>query len=157
MNCAPSGKSILIHGMCFILVGLLWGLAVPHTPYPRLALTAHIQFEESGLIFIALALPILTLPNSVGRKSICVMILSVWLTWLMAFSEVANSWWGTTDLLTIAAHQAGATGGTPLEEKIVLLAHITSGISLIAAWALLIIGFAKTPANPPAGASITNE
>jgi hypothetical protein len=131
--------------MVFILVGLVWGLVVPHTPFPRLALTAHIQFEESGLLFIALALVLLTLPHAVGRKSICVMLLAVWLTWLMALSEVANSWLGTVQLLPIAAHQAGATGGTPLQEKIVLLAHISSGIALIIAWSLLIIGFLRTP------------
>ena len=55
MNDANGAKQILIHGMLFILVGLLWGLVVPHTPYPRLALDAHIGFEGSGLLYIVLA------------------------------------------------------------------------------------------------------
>ncbi len=145
MNTPASSKQILIHGMTFILVGLLWGLVVPHTPYPRLALGAHIQFEGSGILYIVVAILLLKLPNRVGRKSIAVMLLSVWLTWAMALSEVGNAWWGTIQMLPIAGHQAGATGGTPWQELIVKLAHILAGLGLIAAWTLLIIGFVKTP------------
>lgn len=150
MNAASGAKQILIHGMAFILVGLLWGLVVPHTPYPRLALSAHIQFEGSGVLFIVLAVLLLTLPHRVGRKSIWVMLLSVWLTWVMVLSEVGNAWWGTIEILPIAAQQAGATGGTPWQELVVKLAHIVAGLVLIVAWTLLIIGFVKTPAAPSA-------
>jgi hydroxylaminobenzene mutase len=150
MNHATGARQILIHGMFFILVGLLWGLVVPHTPYPRLALDAHIGFEGSGLLYIVLAILLLTLPHGVGRKSIWVMLASVWLTWVMLLSEVANAWWGTIQILPIAAHQAGATGGTPGQELVVKLAHIIAGLVLIVAWALLIIGFVRTPAAPAA-------
>ncbi len=139
------GKQILMHGMLFILAGLVWGLVVPHTPFPRLALSAHIGFEGSGLLFIVLAILLLSLPHSIGCKSIAVMILAAWLTWVMLGSEVANSWWGTNQILPIAAHQAGATGGTAAQELFVKLAHIVAGLALIVAWVLLIIGFAKTP------------
>jgi (hydroxyamino)benzene mutase len=150
MNDATGAKQILIHGMFFVLVGLLWGLVVPHTPYPRLALDAHIGFEGSGLLYIVLAILLLTLPHRVGRKSIWVMLVSVWLTWVMLLSEVANAWWGTIQMLPIAAHQAGAMGGTPFQELVVKLAHIVAGLVLIVAWTLLIIGFVRTPAAPAA-------
>ncbi len=110
MNDANGVKQILIHGMFFILVGLLWGLVVPHTPYPRLALSAHIGFEGNGLLYMVLAIVLMKLPHSVGRKSIGVMLLAVWLTWVMMLSEIANAWWGATQILPIAARQAGATG-----------------------------------------------
>jgi len=61
MNIASGSRQILIHGMIFILVGLLWGLVVPHTPYPRLALGAHVQFEGSGVLFIVIAILLLKL------------------------------------------------------------------------------------------------
>jgi hydroxylaminobenzene mutase len=144
---ATAPKQILIHGLSFILVGLLWGLIAPHTPYPRLALGAHIQFEGSGVLFIVVAILLLKIPNRVGTKSIWMILLSVWLTWLMAFSEVANAWWGTIQMLPIAAHQAGATGGAPWQELIVKLTHITAGLALILAWTLLLIGFVRTPAS----------
>jgi (hydroxyamino)benzene mutase len=144
MNTANGARQILIHGMAFILAGLLWGLAVPHTPFPRLAMGAHIQFENSGLLFMAMGVILLMLPHSVGRKSIGVMLFSVCLTWIMALSEVANAWWGTSEMLPIAAHQAGAIGGAPWQEFVVKLAHIGAGLGLIVAWSLLILGFVKT-------------
>ena len=83
-------------GMVFILAGLVWGLVVPNTPYPRLALTAHIQFESSGVLFPRLiaGLALLTLPHrGMGRKSLLVITAAVWLTWLMALRclEVGNA------------------------------------------------------------------
>ena len=66
----------------------------------------------------------------------------------MARSEVANAWWGTTEILAIAAKQAGTTGGGSLWQKLtVKLAHIGAGIGLIVAWTLLIAGFARKPVS----------
>jgi (hydroxyamino)benzene mutase len=133
MNVASRGRQILIHGLSFIFVGLVWGLVVPHTPYPRLALGAHIQFEGSGVLFMVVAVLLLKLPHQVGTKSI----------WVMAFSEVANAWWGTIQMLPIAGHEAGALGGTAWQEGIVKIAHIAAGLALIVAWGLLLVGFVR--------------
>jgi hydroxylaminobenzene mutase len=136
-------RQILIQGMLFILVGLLWGLAVPHTPFPRLAMGAHIQFEQSGLLFMLVGIVLLKLPHRVGSKSLVVLLITVGLTWLMAFSEVANAWWGTIQMLPISAREAGATGGTPWQEAVVKLTHISAGLALIVSFVLLIVGFLK--------------
>lgn len=141
MSIHSSSRQILIHGLMLVLVGLVWGLVVPNTPYPRLALGAHIQFETNGLLFIVLATLLLALPHRVGRLSVRVMLLAAWLTWAMALSEVANAWWGTNQMLPIAAAQAGATGGAPWQELVVKLTHIGAGLSLIVAWSLLVVGF----------------
>src|SRR5690242_17876547 len=98
MSVEHGGRRILLHGMCFILVGLVWGLVVPHTPFPRLALTAHIQFLTNGLLFVVLACLLLKFTHAVGPRSLWVMVAAVWLTWLMALSEVANAWWGTVQI-----------------------------------------------------------
>jgi hydroxylaminobenzene mutase len=148
MDVQKYGRRILLHGMAFVLVGLVWGLVVPNTPYPRLALGAHIQFEDSGVLFMVLAILLLKLPHNVGRTAVRVMLLAVWLTWLMALSEAANAWWGTAHMLPIAARQAGATGGKPWQELVVTLTHIAGGLGLMVAWALLIVGFAR---SRPAG------
>jgi len=150
MNAPGQVKPILIHGMTFILVGLLWGLVVPHTPYPRLALGAHIQFEGSGVLFIVVAILLFKLPHRVGRKSIAVILFAIWLTWCMAISEAANAWWGTVQMLPISAHQAGASGGTAWQELVIKLTHISAGLALIVAWTLLMIGFIKSPATSAA-------
>ena len=143
MSVSRGGWQILIHGLALVFVGLVWGLVVPHTPYPRLALGAHIQFETNGLLFIVVATLLLKLPHSVGRKSVWVIVLSVWLTWLMALSEVANAWWGTTQMLPIAASQAGAAGGKSWQELVVKLTHIAAALGLIVTFALLLAGFVK--------------
>jgi hydroxylaminobenzene mutase len=143
MNTIKGSRQILIHGMAFVLTGLVWGLVVPHTPFPRLALSAHIGFEGTGILFIVVAILLLTLSHQVGRKTVLVILLAVWLSWIMLFSEMANSWWGTTQILPIAAHQAGATGGTSAQELFVKLAHILAGLALIIAWIPLMIGFIR--------------
>lgn len=146
MGVHTRGRQILMHGMVLVLAGLVWGLVVPHTPHPRLALVAHIQFVTNGMVFILMAVILLKLPHSVGPKSALVMLLSACLTWLMLLSEVANAWWGTAGLLSIAANQAGASGGALWQESVVKLTHIAAGLGLIAAWGLLIAGLMKSPA-----------
>jgi hydroxylaminobenzene mutase len=141
MNVASGSRQILLQGLMMVMVGLLWGLVVPHTPFPRLALGAHIQFETDGMLFIVAGVLLLAVPHRVGRKSVGVMLLAVWCTWGMALSEVANAWWGTTKMLPLAAQQAAATGGRPWQEAVVLIAHLAAGLSLIAGWALLTAGF----------------
>ena len=143
MSVHSGSRQILIHGMVLVLFGFVWGLVVPNTPHPRLALGAHIQFVTNGMLFIVLATLLLALPHNVGRKSVWVMVLSVWLTWTMALSEAANAWWGTMQMLPIAASQAGTTGGEPWQELVVKLTHVGAGLGLITAWSLLIVGFVK--------------
>jgi (hydroxyamino)benzene mutase len=149
MNIQVRGRHILIHGLMLVMVGLLWGFLVPQTSYPRLALGAHIQFVTNGILIITMAAVLLQIPNSAGPKSAGVMLLAAWLTWPMAFSEVANAWWGTAQMLPIAAAQAGATGGAGWQELIVKATHAVAGLGLVAAWGLLVAAVLKNPA--PAG------
>lgn len=147
MDALIGGKRIPMHGMLLVLVGLVWGLAVPATPYPRLALGAHIQLVTNGMLLMVLATALLAVPNRVGSKSVMVMQLAAFLTWAMALSEVANSWWGTKEMLPIAAREAGASGGASWQELVVTLAHLGAGFGLIAAWVLLVIGFLRGTAR----------
>jgi hydroxylaminobenzene mutase len=147
MSVRGGSRQILLHGLVLVLAGLVWGLFVPATPFPRLALGAHVQFVTNGMLFIVLAALLLALPHSVGHGSITVMLLSAWLTWAMALSEVANAWWGTQQTLPIMAGQAGASGGAPWQELIVTATHMVAALGLIAAWALLVVGFAKQPSG----------
>jgi hydroxylaminobenzene mutase len=151
MSIQSGGRQILIHGMALVLVGLLWGLVVPHTPHPRLALGAHIQFVTNGMLIIVLAVLLLKLPHRISPKSVWVMVIAAWLTWLMAISEAANAWWGTTQMLPIVASQAGVTGGQAWQELLVKVSHISAGLGLIAAWGLLLAGFVKTQTGTESG------
>jgi (hydroxyamino)benzene mutase len=142
MTIQTGGKQILIHGLALVLAGLVWGFAPPLTPYPRLAVGAHIQFETNGLLFVVLGILVLRLPHFAGSGAVLAIVVSAWLTWLMALSEVANAWWGTSQLLPVAARQAGAVGGAPWQEFVVKLCHVPAALSLILSFVLLIIGVA---------------
>jgi hydroxylaminobenzene mutase len=113
------------------------------TPFPRLALGAHVQFETNGLLFMAVGILLLALPGRVGPKALQVIVVSAWLTWLMALSEVANAFWGTNQMLPIAAAQAGAKGAAPWQELIVKLCHIPAALGLILSFVLLISAYVK--------------
>ena len=121
----------------------MWGFVTPLTPYPRLALGAHIQFEMNGMLLALLAVLLLKVPHGVGRKSVRVVVATAWLTWLMALSEVANAWWGANQMLPIAAKQAGAAGAAPWQELVVKLCHLPAALGMIVSLALLIAGFLK--------------
>ncbi|QOJ23908.1 MAG: hypothetical protein HRU78_09840 [Gammaproteobacteria bacterium] len=138
-------RQILIHGLALVLVGIIWGLVIPHAPFPRLALSAHIQAVLNGMLFILMAVLLLTLPHRVSARSALVMLIAVCLTWLTVISEVANAWWGTAESLSIAAQQAGTSGGAVWQEQFVKLTHIPAIIGLIVAWILLIAGFVQKP------------
>ncbi len=155
MNVQSGGRQILLHGAVLVLVGLVWGLIVPDTPHPRLALGAHIQLVSNGILFIVLAIVLLALRHGVGSRSVSAMVLAVWLTWTVALSEVANSWWGTVQTLPLAARQAGADGGEPWQELVVRATHMGAGVALIIAWVLLVAGLLR-PA-PGAQADPSNE
>lgn len=143
MNAQSGSRQILLHGMLLVLAGLVWGMMVPGTPHPRLALGAHIQFMVNGMLFMVLATSILALPHGIGLRSVRVMLAAVWATWAMALSEVANAWWGTTGTLAIAASQAGATGGQHWQELVVTVTHVGAGVGLVVAWTLAVRGFLK--------------
>jgi len=143
MDIELRGRRILLHGLLLVMAGLLWGFVVPHTPYPRLALGAHIQFVTNGLLIIVLATLLLKVSHNVGPTSARIMLIAAWLTWPMALSEAANAWWGTTQMLPLAASQAGASGGVPWQELVVKLTHIAAGLGLVFAWGLLVLGFVK--------------
>src|SRR4051812_110239 len=143
INPPPRSRQILIHGLLMVMTGLLWGVAIPHTPFPRLALSAHIQFLTSGIIYLLMSILLFTLPHRVGPRSTIVMLISVWLTWSMAMSEAFNAFWGTHDILPIVAAQARATGGTAWQERIETLAHIIAAAGLLASWGVLVVGFVR--------------
>ena len=48
MSVRSGGRQILMHGIVLILVGLLWGVVVPSTPYPRLALGRTSNLRRTG-------------------------------------------------------------------------------------------------------------
>ena len=112
---------LALNGALLMLAGLLAGAAIPAVPYPRLMLSAHnAGFTVSGLA--------------------SVVIWAHVALWPLSLSEVAAAFWGTTKALPLAGAEAGATGGTPWQEAIVIICHALPALALMAAWVLLVWG-----------------
>jgi (hydroxyamino)benzene mutase len=139
-NLVHVSRSNLRHGAVYMLVGLVWGMVIPATPFPRLALTAHIQLTANGIMFLVAGLVILHLPIAKSRISEMILVIGPWLTWLVVVSEMANAWWGARNMLPIAAGQAGATGAAAWQETIITLAHLVGALALLAYWGVIFVG-----------------
>jgi hypothetical protein len=82
-------------------------------------------------------------PHRVGPVAVRVMVVTAWLTWFMALSEVANAWWGANQMLPIAARQAGAMGAKPWQELVVKLGHVPAALGFIVSVGLLVVGVVR--------------
>ena len=128
------------NGAMMILVGLFCGLAVAVAPYPRLMLTAHIQFLLNGMVSVFAALLLKTSLSVVTRRGAMVIVWGHISTWAVSVSEVAAAVWGAKKALPIAGAQAGAMGAAPWQESLVLACHIVPALLLIAAWVVIVSG-----------------
>ena len=131
-----------------MLIGLIWGMAISSTPFPRLALGAHIQLTAHGIMFLVAGLVILHLQQRVGRVAAIILTGAPWLTWPVMLSEMANAWWGTRKMLPIAAEQAGATGAEAWQESVVMVAHLIGAVGLIAFWSVILFELIRKPFEP---------
>jgi hydroxylaminobenzene mutase len=143
----------LRHGAIYMLVGLLWGLVIPASPFPRLALGAHIQLTAHGVMFLVAGLVVLHLPSANSGLSAKILTAGPWLTWPVMLTEMANGWWGATKTLPIAAAQAGATGAEAWQENLVTLTHVLGGLVLIAYWGVLVGKLLRKSVPGPAAAT----
>lgn len=141
--------STLRQGAAYILIGLLWGIVIPKTPFPRLALGAHIQLTAHGVMFLTAGLVIAHRSLGSSRLAAAILTAAPWLTWPVMLTEMANAFWGTHDMLPIAAAQAQAPGAAPWQEAAVTLTHIFGALVLIAYWGTILRGLFTKPAVPP--------
>jgi hydroxylaminobenzene mutase len=129
-NGPGQARCLALNGTLLMLTGLLCGLAIGAAPYPRLMLTAHIQFLVNGVVSVVAALLFATSLSVVGRRAGMLVIVGHVSTWAVCLSEVAGACWGASKALPIAAAQAGAPGALPWQESLLLLA----------AWAVIVWG-----------------
>jgi len=128
------------NGAALILAGLLCGLVIPAATYPRLMLTAHIQFLVNGMISVFAGLMLRTAIATVGQRSATLIVGAHVSVWVVCFSEVFAAITGAKNALPIAAAQAGAPGAVAWQELLVVACHMVPALFLIVAWALLVFG-----------------
>ena len=137
-----------------MLAGLVWGMVVPASPFPRLALGAHIQLTAHGVMFLVAGLVILHLPVARSNLSARILVAGPWLTWPVMLTEMANGWWGARNTLPIAAGQAGAAGAEAWQESAVTVAHLIGALVLLVYWGVILAGLFR---NPVKGEEATSQ
>jgi hypothetical protein len=144
--------SLGLNGTLLMVAGLFCGAAIPAAPYPRLMLAAHSAgFTLSAVVSILAALLLGTSLCCLPSRAARIVLWGHLLLWPLCLSEVAGAFWGTTKALKIAGAQAGAPGGTPLQENIVVICHAIPAVALILAWALLVWGTWRVFRTAPSG------
>jgi hypothetical protein len=136
--------SLLRHGAALIGFGLLFGCIVPLTPYPRLGLTAHMQFAIEGTMVVGAGALLNSSPFRTSNKKVAdylgpwqrnLVYYGVAGIWVTLLSEAANAWWGTRWVLPIAHEAAGllGAGAGPAKlwmEMVVAVAHYPFAVPL---------------------------
>jgi (hydroxyamino)benzene mutase len=93
------GLHLIQSGALLITTGLLWGPFIPKTPFPRAALSAHINFLQHGLLSIAAGLVLNRL--TLSEWQVLVVAIPHYYLWITDVVLIANSWWGTNKGLAI--------------------------------------------------------
>jgi hydroxylaminobenzene mutase len=141
-------RSTLRQGAVYMLLGLVWGTVVPLSPFPRLTLGAHLQLTTHGVMYLVAGLVILHLPIAKGGFSARILIAGPWLTWPVMLTEMANGWWGTRNMLPLAAKLAGAPGAANWKEGIVTAAHLFGAVALIVYFGTILVLLFRKPIVP---------
>ncbi|KAK9353662.1 hypothetical protein V1505DRAFT_376824 [Lipomyces doorenjongii] len=135
---AITALSLLRSGVSLQLFGLVWGLIIPLTPFPKLALTAHIQSMAQGAMVLGAGV-LLRQPHLLNLSALELRI--VWWGFGLAWAAIAvqcfNAFWGTNQILPIAAAAAGATGAEPWKEHIMTQTLYVSAFGVIGSFAVL--------------------
>ena len=132
---------LALNGAGLMFVGLISGALIPVAPYPRLMLSAHnAGFTVSGTLSIVAALLVSSALSVVPRRAAGIVIAAHVALWALSLSEVAAAFWGTNQAIPLAAGEAGAPGGAPWQETIVIVCHAVPALLLMVAWALLVRG-----------------
>ena len=152
MNQPRAAVWLALNGTGLMLAGLLSGALIPVAPYPRLMLSAHnAGFTVSGTLSIVAALLVSSALSTISSRAAGVVIAAHVALWALSLSEVAAAFWGTSQAIPLAAGEAGAPGGAPWQETIVIVCHIVPALLLMVAWALLVRGVwrvAKAQSKP---------
>jgi (hydroxyamino)benzene mutase len=102
MSQSVIAASLLKSGSLFLASGFLWGVFIPQTPYPRIALSLHMNMIQHGLLSIAAGY-ILAEHGLVKLSPWQVWMVSIphFYLWAIDILMLCNTWWGTNKALTI--------------------------------------------------------
>ena len=97
----PLVPSLLIKsGALQLTAAFIWGPFLPNTPYPRIALSSHLNLIQEGLLAIAAGL--ITRDSELVKLTNGQLNFIIWAhlgLWGIDFVSMCNSFWGTNKTL----------------------------------------------------------
>jgi hydroxylaminobenzene mutase len=100
-----TGAIVIRQSLLLQLVGLVWGIFVAATPFPRLALVAHIEAMTNGPMWLGIGLLLRTDFLNLADVGCLLVKASLVGNWTTIVVEMLNAWWGTKDLLSIVGNR----------------------------------------------------
>jgi (hydroxyamino)benzene mutase len=101
---SSTALSLVRSGVSLQLIGLIWGMIVQATPYPRLALTAHIQFMIEGVMILLVGILLSqTSLIEIGAIQSRIVYWGFAGVWVVMAAECANAFWGAKEILPIVS------------------------------------------------------
>ena len=97
-------SSLLLKSGAFQLATtFIWGTQIPNTPYPRIALSAHMNMIQEGLLAIAAGYLVRDsgLMAPMGPWAMNIVVASHLGLWIVDLIGMCNSFWGTNKTLTL--------------------------------------------------------
>jgi hydroxylaminobenzene mutase len=101
---------LLKSGALQLAVTFVWGTQIPQTPFPRIALSAHMNMIQEGLL--AIAAGYLVRDSGLVHLSEWQMGIVVGAhlgLWVFDLIGMCNSFWGTNKTLTLVCNQVDAS------------------------------------------------
>ena len=100
MSPTVHGLHLLQSGAFLITAGLAWGPFIPQTPFPRIALSAHLNFLQHGLLSIAAGI-LLRHMKDLSEWQVLLVAVPHYYLWIVNIAMIGNAWWGTNKTTTI--------------------------------------------------------
>ena len=94
--------NLIKSGTLLVVASLLWGLAIPKSRHPRIALSAHLNLLQHG--FLTLAAGFLLKTEMVKLEEtwqINMVAIPHYLIWYVDLINICNTWWGTSRALKL--------------------------------------------------------
>lgn len=95
--------NLIKSGALLIATSLLWGLAIPNSRYPRIALSAHLNLLQHGFLTLAAGLLLKTELVTLEGWQVNMVAIPHYLIWYVDFINICNCWWGTNRALKLVS------------------------------------------------------
>jgi (hydroxyamino)benzene mutase len=102
MSQAAIALGLLKSGSLLLPAAFLLGIFIPATPFPRIALSSHVNMIQHGLLSIGAGLILYqTGLVELSEWQFWLVGLSHFYLWILDFVSICNAWWGTNKTLQV--------------------------------------------------------